>query len=95
MPAADLKEIKKISLKTDEYLVNEEVYVAEFDFMKIYNEETSVTKPVKNVGSSFNSVVAKLISSGKPGDIFIFSNIKTKSSLGTEKIIAPLTLKIK
>lgn len=46
---ADLKDLKKISLKTDEYLVDEEVYVAEFDFMKIYNNETSVTKPVKNM----------------------------------------------
>jgi len=90
-----LKNFKKISLKTDEFLVNEEVYIAEFDFMRIYNDETSVTKPVKNIGSSFNSVVAKVISESKPGDIFIFSNIKTKSSLGTEKSIAPLTLKIK
>lgn len=93
--AADLKDFKKISLKTDEFLVDEEVYVAEFDFMKIYNDETSVTKPVKNIGSSFNSLVSKMISNAKPGDIFIFSNIKTKSSLGTEKSIAPLTLKIK
>lgn len=93
--AADLKEFKKISLKTDEFLVDEEVYVAEFDFMKIYNDETSVTKPVKNIGSSFNTLVSKMISNAKSGDIFIFSNIKTKSSLGTEKSIAPLTLKIK
>ncbi|MFM9943626.1 MAG: GldM family protein, partial [Bacteroidia bacterium] len=91
----DLKELKKLSLKTDEYLVNEEVYIAEFDFMKIFNNETSVTKPVKNIGSSFNSLVAKLISGAKPGDVFIFSNIKTKSSLGTETSIAPLTIKIK
>jgi hypothetical protein len=91
----DLKDLKKISLKTDEYLVDEEVYVAEFDFMKIYNNETSVTKPVKNIGSSFNSLVTKMISNAKPGDVFIFSNIKTKSSLGTEKSIAPLTIKVK
>jgi hypothetical protein len=93
--SSELKDMKKISLKTDEFLVNEEVYVAEFDFMKIYNEETSVSKPIKNVGSSFNTLVLKMISNAKPGDIFIFSNIKTKSSLGTEKVIAPLTLKIK
>jgi hypothetical protein len=93
--AADLKDFKKISLKTDEYLVDEEVYVADFDFMTIYNNETSVTKPVKNIGSSFNNMVSKMISNAKPGDIFIFSNIKTKSSLGTEKSVAPLTLKIK
>jgi hypothetical protein len=63
--------------------------------MTIYNNETSVTKPVKNIGSSFNNMVSKMISNAKPGDIFIFSNIKTKSSLGTEKSVAPLTLKIK
>ncbi len=91
----DLKGFKKLSLKTDEYLVDEEVYIAEFDFMRIFNNETSVTKPVKNIGSSFNNIVSKVINEAKPGDIFIFSNIKTKSSLGTEKLIASLTIKIK
>lgn len=91
----ELKELKKISLKTDEYLVNEEVYVAEFEFMKIYNNESAVLKPMKNVGSSFNSSIYKIIKSSKPGDILIFTNIKTKSSLGTETEISPLTINVK
>ncbi|NUM31461.1 MAG: hypothetical protein HUU47_03960 [Bacteroidetes bacterium] len=91
----DLKEFKKINLKTDEYLVNEEVYVAEFDFMKIYNNESAVLKPLKNIGSSFNSTIYKIIKASKAGDILIFTNIKTKSSLGTETEISPLTIKVK
>lgn len=90
-----LKEFKKINLKTDEFLVNEEVYVAEFDFMKIYNNESAVLKPLKNIGSSFNSSIYKIIKASKSGDILIFTNIKTKSSLGTETEISPLTIKVK
>lgn len=95
IPENELSDLRKMSLKTDEYLINEEVYVAEFDFMKIYNNQTSVSKPIKNIGSSFNNTIAGLISGAKSGDVFIFSNIKTKSSIGTEKMIAPLSIKIK
>lgn len=91
----DLKDFKRISLKTDEYLVNEEVYVAEFDFMKIFSKENTALKPIKNIGSSFNSAIYKIIKNSKSGDILIFTNIKTKSSLGTEANVSSLTIKIK
>ncbi|MBT8326620.1 MAG: hypothetical protein KJP21_02785 [Bacteroidia bacterium] len=91
---ANLSQLESMSLITDEYLVDEDVYIADFDFMLIYNDFNSVNKPVKNVGSSFNNLILGAFKRAKKGDILIFSNIRTLSSRGVEIMIPSLTLTV-
>jgi hypothetical protein len=91
---ANLGQFRSISLNTDEYLVDEDVYVAEFEFMLIFNNFSSVVKPVINKGSSFNSIVLEALKKANPGDILIFNNIRTLSSRGNEVVMPSLTLTV-
>ncbi len=91
---ANLSQFESMSLITDEYLVDEDVYIADFDFMLIYNDFNSVNKPIKNVGSSFNNLILGAFERASKGDILIFSNIRTLSSRGVETIIPSLTLTV-
>jgi len=83
-----------MSLQTDEYLVDEDVYIADFDFMLVYDDYKAVVKPIKNIGSSFNAKILEALKKAEAGDILIFSNIRTLSSRGVETIIPSLTLSI-
>lgn len=89
-----LSQFKVMSLQTDEYLVDEDVYIADFDFMIIYNQYNAVTKPIKNVGSSFNGSVIGALKKAEKGDVLLFNNIRTLSSRGVETIIPSLTLTV-
>ena len=91
---SNLNQLQTMTLITDEYLVDEDVYIADFDFMLVYNNYSSVNKPIKNVGSSFNNQILSAIKIAKPGDILIFSNIRTLSSRGVEIVIPSLTLTV-
>jgi hypothetical protein len=91
---ANISQFKVMTLQTDEYLVDEEAYIADFEFMLIYNEHSAVIQPIKNVGSSFNDQVLKGLQRAKVGDVIIFSNIRTLSSRGIETIIPTLTLNV-
>jgi hypothetical protein len=75
-------------------MVDEEVYVASFEFMLIYNDYEAVVKPIKNVGASFNSSILNSLQKAKPGDILIFNNIRTLSSRGVESLIPSLTITV-
>ena len=90
----NLSQFKAMDLLTDEYLVNEDVYIAEFEFMHIYNNYQAVIKPIKNKGSSFNKLVLEALKKAKVGDVLIFNNIRTLSSRGVETIIPSLTLTV-
>ena len=91
---ANIRQFKVMSLQTDEYLVDEEVYIADFEYMLIYNKYNAIVKPIKNVGSSFNNEVLKSLQRAEVGDVIIFSNIRTLSSRGVETIIPSLTLTV-
>lgn len=90
----NLGQLETLSLKTDEYLVDEDVYIAECEFMMIYDGYNRVTKPIINKGSSLNQGILNAIRNAESGDILIFSNIKTLSSRGTQKVIPTLTIKV-
>ena len=91
---SNLSQFKVMSLQTDEYLVDEDVYIADFDFMLVYDDYKAVVKPIKNIGSSFNAKILEALKKAEAGDILIFSNIRTLSSRGVETIIPSLTLSI-
>ena len=90
----NLSQFKVMSLKTDEYLIDEDVYIAEFEFMLVYNDFKAVLKPIKNKGSSFNNNILRALQRAQAGDILIFNNIRTLSSRGTESLIPSLTLTV-
>lgn len=90
----DLDQFKVMDLLTDEYLVEEEVYVADFEFMLIYDNYQAVIKPIKNTGSSFNKRVLEALQRAGQGDILVFNNIRTLSSRGVETVIPTLTLTV-
>ena len=91
---ANISQFKVMTLQTDEYLIDEEVYIADFKFMLLYNKFSAVVQPIKNVGSSFNDQVLKGLQRAKVGDVIIFTNIRTLSSRGVETIIPTLTLNV-
>jgi hypothetical protein len=91
---SSVSEFTQISLKTDEYLVKEDVYIADFDFILIYNNHNAVIQPIKNKGATFNSHIKSAMQRAKKGDILIFSNIRTLSSRGLEVTIPSLTLTV-
>jgi hypothetical protein len=90
----DISSIKSINVKSDELLVEEEFYISSFDFTIIYNDHTAILKPIVNKGNSLNSTSLDAISKTTAGDILMFSNIKAKSSLGTEISLAPITFTV-
>jgi len=77
---------------SEEYLLNEKYYVSSFHFSKIYKDHSAILPPIKNQGSSINVAIKEVILNSEPGDMLIFENIQVKSSLGSEKTLAPLTL---
>ena len=91
---SNISQFKVMTLQTDEYLIDEEVYIADFKFMLLYNKFSAVVQPIKNVGSSFNDQVLKGLQRAKVGDVIIFTNIRTLSSRGVETIIPTLTLNV-
>lgn len=95
VPTTELTKLRELKIKADEYLVDEQVYVADFEMLVISKSTNSVTGSIKNVGVSFNNEIVKAISDLKPGDMLIFSNIKTLSSRGNEVTIPNLTVTIK
>ncbi len=90
----EIGSIKNISVKSDELLVEEEYYISSFDFTIIYNEHTAILKPIVNKGNSLNSTSLDALSKTTQGDILMFSNIKAKSSLGTEISLAPISFSV-
>lgn len=91
---ANLSQFKVMDLLTDEYLIDEEVYVADFEFMLVYNNYQAVIKPIKNTGSSFNNVILDALKRANVGDVLIFNSIRTLSSRGVETTIPTLTLTV-
>ncbi|MCB0733891.1 MAG: hypothetical protein H6608_00320 [Flavobacteriales bacterium] len=95
LTADELKKIKTLSIRSEEYLVSEQFYISGFDFSVIYNNHTSILQPITNSGSSLNAISQDALARVKPGDILIFSNIKAKSSLGKEIDVSPVTYTVK
>jgi len=95
IPLGEVPTIKSMKAFSNEALLNEDVYIAGFEFKLIYNDHTSITKPINNIGSSFNSNILDLLKEAKTGDIMLFDKIRSKSSLGTERTLTGLTLSIK
>jgi hypothetical protein len=90
----NLSQFQNMKLLTDEYLINEDVYVANFEFMLIYSDYSAIVKPIKNTGSSFNRNILNALDKAKPGDILMFNNIQTLSSRGTKSLIPSLTFTV-
>jgi hypothetical protein len=91
---ANLSQLQNMKLLTDEYLIDEDVYVANFEFMLIYGDYSSIVKPIKNTGASLNRNILNALEKAKPGDILMFNNIRTLSSRGAESLIPSLTLTV-
>jgi DNA polymerase III delta prime subunit len=83
-----------MKLLTDEYLIDEDVYVANFQFILIYSDYSAVVKPIKNTGASFNRNILNALDKAKPGDILMFNNIQTLSSRGVKSLIPSLTFTV-
>jgi hypothetical protein len=90
----NLKQLTALEISTDEYLIDEEVYISEFNFMLIYSNYEQVSQPIKNNGSSFNSEILSIINKANNGDVLVFSDIKTLSSRGVETTIPSLTINV-
>lgn len=90
----ELNALKSLTIKSDELLIEEEYYISGFDFTIIYNNHTAILRPIKNTGNSLNSTSLDAISKATVGDILMFSNIKAKSSLGTDIELVPITYTI-
>ena len=94
IPLGEVPDMRSLTIKSDELLVEEEYYISGFDFTIIYNNHTAILKPIKNTGNGLNSTSLDALSKATPGDILMFSNVKAKSSLGTEIEIMPITYTI-
>lgn len=92
---AALKNMRNLTVVTDEYLLDELFFIQEFTTSLIFNEHTQITKPFKNVGSSFNSYLLELLSKAKSGDKIMFTEIIAKSNLGNRIVLNPYNLTIK
>jgi hypothetical protein len=90
----NLSQFQNMKLLTDEYLIDEDVYVANFEFMLIYSDYSAIVKPIKNTGASFNRNILNALDKAKPGDILMFNNIQTLSSRGTKSLIPSLTFTV-
>lgn len=90
-----LKNMRSLSVVTDEYLVDEQFFIQEFNVSLIYNNYSQITKPFKNVGNAFNSYLIDLINEAKSGDRIMFSDIVAKSNLGTSILLNPYNIEIK
>jgi hypothetical protein len=91
---ANLSQFQNMKLLTDEYLIDEDVYVANFQFILIYSDYSAVVKPIKNTGASFNRNILNALDKAKPGDILMFNNIQTLSSRGVKSLIPSLTFTV-
>lgn len=89
-----LQKIIGLTAEKDEILLDEQVYISEFEFMVLYADGDRAMKPAKNIGASFNQEILKVIQSLKSGDIIFLSNIKTKYSSGLEDNIPGFRLNI-
>ncbi len=94
IPVSKLASMQRIQVKTDELLVSESYYIAGFEMTIIYNDHTAILKPIRNTGNSLNSTSMEALSKAQAGDIVMFSKIRTKSSLGTDIELQPLTYTI-
>lgn len=89
-----LQKVIGLIAEKDEILLDEHVYIAEFEFMVLYDDGDRAMKPLKNIGASFNQEILRVIQSLKSGDIIFLSNIKTKYSSGLEDNISGFRLNI-
>jgi hypothetical protein len=87
-----LRILNSMKIISEEYLLDESYYVSSFHFSKIYKDHSAILPPIKNQGSSINVAIKEVMLNSEPGDILIFENVQVKSSRGTEKTLAPLTL---
>lgn len=90
-----LTKLKALEVKADELLVDEEYYIESFDMTLIYNDHTAILRPINNIGNSLNPASLKALENTRKGDIVMFTNIKAKSSLGTDVHLKPLTYTVK
>ena len=89
---SELAKSKALSIKSDEFLVEEQYYISSFEMTIIYNDHTAILRPIPNIGNSLNSSILYAISKATAGDIIMFTKIKAKSSLGTDIELQPLTV---
>ncbi|MFT4521236.1 MAG: hypothetical protein ACI8ZN_000163 [Bacteroidia bacterium] len=92
---ADVPKIRTVEVKSNEVLINEQYYVSNFRFTIIYNEHTSILKPIENKGSSLNSNSLEALKRAKVGDIITINEIQAKSSLGNEIKVSPVSYTVK
>jgi hypothetical protein len=90
-----IKNMRNLTVVTDEYLLDEQYFIQEFTASLIFNGHTQITKPFKNAGNSFNSYLIELLSKAKSGDKIMFTEIVAKSNLGNRIILNPYNLIIK
>jgi hypothetical protein len=90
-----IKNMRSLTVVTDEYLLDEQYFIQEFTASLIFNEHTQITKPFKNVGNSFNSFLIEILSNARSGDKIMFTEIIAKSNLGNRIVLNPYNLTIK
>ncbi|MCB9263209.1 MAG: hypothetical protein H6607_12615 [Flavobacteriales bacterium] len=90
----EAQKVKILNIKSDELMVEEAYYISSFNFTIIYNGHTAILKPILNKGNSLNASSLESLSKVQPGDIVMFTDIKAKSSTGTEIEILPVTYTI-
>jgi hypothetical protein len=91
---SQVAKLKKLEVTSNEYLVEEQFFISDFEFTIIYNNHTAILQPIKNIGSSLNASSLDAISRAQKGDILIINKIKAKSSLGNEVSLAPLNISV-
>jgi hypothetical protein len=93
--AGDLHVKTALAARSEELLVPEEVYVSDFDFIFIPNAGKPFSFYYHNTGASFNDKVRDALSQVRPGNIILFTNIHTKSSLGAERAASSFMVNVK
>lgn len=91
----DILEMKRIRVKTDEYLIDEDIFISGFEFMLIRGKDYTASLSIDNTGASFNVGILDVLKKAESGDILLFKNIKSKSSAGTERNLPTITLTVK
>jgi hypothetical protein len=91
----EIAKMKRMKVKTDEYLIDEDIFISGFEFMLIRGEDNTASISIVNTGASFNVGILDVLEKAEPGDILLFKNIKSKSSVGTERSLQTITLTVK
>ncbi len=87
-------QLRKISLKTDEYMIKSGVNVMHFEFSRIHSNHSEITSPIDNNGATFNQSVLTEIRKAQSGDMLLFSNVTIKQENQAPVNIGSITIKV-